>query len=213
MISEHHIGMEGKMKARTILSRILQAYRDKERQAVGAKFIELMEIIYAIILACGVVRIVEVFPGNISYEICGSMVISLLVLVRFFFSPSKNMKIIGSKGEGWRWSIMPWDVPLLMAQALIYYCMCAQVQNSAMFYRYFFVLLIVNSFWLFSILVRLRKERLTYMKIWAVSNLIFFGFYLGTYKVGLDAWVPWFALALSNSLIDLGTTYSDYFRD
>ncbi|MCK4824614.1 hypothetical protein KA005_53170, partial [bacterium] len=180
---------------------------------IGDKFIEIMEIIYAIILACGIVKIVEIFQKNITIELTSSLLISVLVLVRFFFAPSKNIKIIGMKGVGWKWLIMPFDVPVLIAHSFIYYCMCLNIQEIEKFYSIFFILLFVNSVWLFSIWFRLKNEHITYIKIWAVSNLIFCGLYLSTYEIGLKFWPTWFILALLNSLIDLGITYSDYFQD
>jgi len=201
---------------KNLIIRIIEYYSNKEKQEIGSKFIEIMEIIYAIILACGVVKIVKVFQDNIeniTLEIGSSLLISVWVLVRFFFAPSKNITIIGRKGVGWKWLIMQFDVPILIGHSFIYYCMCSNIQEIEKFYHFFFSLLFVNSLWLFSIWFRLKNEQITYIKIWAVSNMIFFHFYLGTYKFGLNFWLTWFVLALLNSLIDFGTTYSDYFQD
>jgi len=183
---------------------------------MGVKFIEIMEIIYALILACGVVKIVEIFQKGfqfISFNIWFSILIAVLVLIRFFFAPSKNIKILGEKAKGWKWSIMPFDGVFLLGHSFIFYYMCLNIENIEIFYRSFFSLLIVNSIWLFTIWLRLKKEDIVYIKIWCVSNFFFFILYLLSYKVGLNSWTTWFILALLNSLIDVLTTYSDYFKD
>ena len=59
-----------------VLLKIKQTYRKKEQQKIGDKFIEIMEIIYAIILACGVVKIVEELGKNISIMLLCSILIS-----------------------------------------------------------------------------------------------------------------------------------------
>lgn len=194
--------------------KVKEAYKTKENKPIGARFIGIMEIIYALVLAVGVVKIVEVFEvKDVKLEIYFSILISILVLVRFFFAPSKNVKIVGEHGKGWKWSIMLFDVPVLMAHSFIYYYMCYKIFDVYAFYKWFFVLLIVNSVWLFTIWIRLRNKPIAYIKVWSISNLIFFCLYLGTFKMGLAYWIPWFLLSLLNSLIDLLTTYSDYFQD
>ncbi len=192
---------------------IKEIYKKKERQEIGEKFIEIMEIIYAIILACGVVKIVEVFQWDIPLDRWLSILIAVFVLIRFFFAPSKNIKILVKKGIGWKWSIMPYDVLILITHSFIYYCMCLKIQEIEIFYLYFFILLFVNSSWLFTIWFRLKNEKITYIKIWAISNLIFSGVYFVTSIIGLKFWLLWFVLALLNSLIDLFITYPDYFQD
>ena len=46
-----------------IILKIKRSFQEKDRQEIGAKFIEIMEVIYAIILACGVVKIVNIFEN------------------------------------------------------------------------------------------------------------------------------------------------------
>jgi len=87
---------------KNLLLKLKQAYRTKEQQEIGDKFIEIMEIIYAIVLACAVVRVVDVLGEDVPPRIWYSILISVLVLVRFFFAPSKNVKVIGKKGVGWK---------------------------------------------------------------------------------------------------------------
>lgn len=195
-------------------SKIKEFYLKKEQEKMGVKFIEIMEVIYAIILACGVTKIIQTFPKGIiglPNVQRSSIIISILVLIRFFFAPSKNIKILGEKAKGWKWSIMPIDVSFLIAHSFIYYYMCSNIDKFEIFYLYFFRLLFVNSVWLFFIWVRLRKENIPYIKIWSISNLIFFILYLGLKNV--NCWMIFFLLALLNCIIDLSTTYSDYFKD
>ena len=96
----------------------------KESKEAGEKFIEIMEIIYAIILACGVVKIAGIFETpflSIPRDTWFSIFIAILVLIRFSFAPSKNIKILGKKAKGWKWIVMPFDVTFLVVHAFIFY--------------------------------------------------------------------------------------------
>lgn len=199
-----------------IISKVKNFFIKKEDEVIGDKFIEIMEIIYALILACGVVKIVEIFQKgfeSIPKSTWFSISIAILVLIRFFFAPSKNIKKLGEKAKGWKWSIMPVDGTVLITHSFIFYHMCLNIEDLEVFYKSFFLLLFVNAFWLLSIWLRLSKEKITYIKIWCLSNFIFYILYLLTYKIDLNFWITWFILALINSLIDVITTYSDYFKD
>ena len=195
--------------------KLKEIYSNKEKQQIGERFINIMEIIYAIILACGVVRIVDVGfekPENISVGLVSSLLICIFVLVRFFFAPSKNIKILGLRGWGMKWTIMLFDVPVLIIQSFIYYYMCSKIDSFEAFYQAFFVLLFVNAMWLILIRVRLWKEDITYAQIWTFNNLAFVMLYLISLQF-VVSWVLLFVMALINCLIDLLTTYSDYFQD
>ncbi len=200
----------------------------REGEAFGKRFIEILEIIYAIIFACGVAQMLEgIFlnKSNVSHtiEILLSVIVTIFVLVRFFFAPSKNVKILVTKsGEGgikwWRKWIMPGDIVALLAHSYFFYMMCLEINNIELFYRWFFILLAWNAVWLFTIWKRLKKEKISYIKIWTINNSIFVFLYLITlvvfYKSHLALWIvgtSWFILAIANSLIDLFKTYNDYF--
>ncbi len=187
--------------------------------AMGDKFIIILEIIYAIILACGAGRIVEIFEeglGAVALETWFSIVISILVLIRFFFAPSKNIKILGKTATKARWAIMPIDCSVLIIHSFIIYYMCLIIENYEIFYQWFFILLMVNSAWLSSIWARLckSKEDISYIKTWCINNFIFFSvFCLITYVFKLNLWVILFVLAFLNSIYDILKTYPYYFAD
>lgn len=202
-----------------MIRKIINFYKQSEKEAIGDKFISILEVIYAIILACGVVEIVKFFQENytsLEDSTKASMLTAIFVLVRFFFAPSKNIKVLGEKAKGWKWSIMLLDVPLLILHSFIYYLMCHMIGDADKFFQQFFNLLILNSIWLFLIWGRLygKKIKITYIKIWAISNLIFFISYkLIYYRLSHWDWKMWFVLAALNCFIDLITTYASYFRD
>ena len=51
-------------------------------------------------------------------------------------------------------------------------------------------------------------ERFLHNRIWIYNNLAF----IFLYFVLPPSWQIWFVLAVANSLIDFGATYSDYFK-
>lgn len=202
-----------------IIVRIKHSFLEKDRQKTGEKFIEIMEVIYAIILACGVVKIVGIFEktsDTIKISTWFSIWIAILVLIRFFFAPSKNIKIL-IKNAKWRVLIMPFDVLILIVHSFIYFYMCINIRDATIFYRGFFILLAVNSFWLFAIWARLKKEEFNYIKTWAINNSVFVSIYVLTLFIGgFFYWNPWvilFILAFTNSMIDLIKTYPSYLTD
>lgn len=185
---------------------------------IGKRFIEILEIIYAIIFACGVAKMLEKFTEPEDYlsnpvKIWLSVFILILVLIRFFFAPSKNVKVLvaRTKKKCRKW-IMPLDITTLLAHSFIFYLMCLEIDNVEKFYFWFFILLTLNALWLFSIWIRLRKENISYIKIWSINNSIFIILYLITYHfIGVHLWLVWFFFALLNSMIDMFATYKDYF--
>ena len=198
-----------------IILKIKRSFQEKDRQEIGAKFIEIMEVIYAIILACGVVKIVNIFETGLSaikFSTWFSILIAIFVLIRFFFAPSKNIKILLVNSK-FRALIMPFDVLLLIIHSFIYYYMCMMIENKMIFYRSFFILLAVNSFWLFVIWVRLKKEEFRYIKTWAINNMVFVLLYLLILFLKWNLWEILFVLALCNSMIDLLSTYPSYLKD
>lgn len=200
-------------------------HRVRNNKDYGKRFIEILEIIYAIIMACGVAIILgklsEYYP-NVSLDKWLSIIISIFVLIRFFFAPSKNIKMLVRRAKKLRLFIMPFDVLVLLAHSFIFYLMCLEVDKVEMFYFWFFILLAGNSIWLILIWLRLRKDeipykiifkrKIPYITIWSINNLIFvLSFFI--YFKKLDNWEIWFVLALLNSMIDLLITYPYYFED
>jgi len=200
----------------------------RNSEKYGERFIEILEIIYAIIFACGIAKMLEeIFMkksnGIHPLQILSSVVVTIFVLVRFFFAPSKNVKILVTKSseEGikwWRKWIMPGDIVVLLAHSYFFYMMCLEIINIELFYRWFFILLAWNTVWLFTIWGRLKKEKISYIKTWSINNTVFVALYLITlviyFKSNIVLWIIgmlWFILAIINSLIDLFRTYNDYF--
>lgn len=198
----------------------------------GERFIQILEIIYAIIFACGAAEMIEkIFmekSNNIHPFLIGtSVIVAILVLIRFFFAPSKNVKVLVKKSDkkGRKW-IMPGDIIVLIAHSVLFYLMCLKIKKLESFYFLFFILLLLNAIWLFIIRVRLRKlgvkkETISYMKIWSENNIICVAIYflsLVFYHCNPFFSVPiliigmfWFILALVNSVWDLFKTYDAYF--
>lgn len=179
------------------------------------KFIEILEIIYAIILACGLATILEKFENDLLRNFGNSwkeIIIIILVLTRFFFAPSKNVKILVDKLKKGKVSIMLWDVPLLIAHSFIFYFMCYVINNEdvKIFYLGFLCLLIVNFIWLVTICARLRKEKVLNIKIWIVNNLFFSILYALSLLFDFGTPIIWFFFALFNSWIDIILTHMYY---
>ena len=200
----------------------------KESETFGKRFIEILEIIYAIIFACGIAIMLEkIFMEKSSdihpLQILSSVIVTIFVLVRFFFAPSKNVKILVTKSsedgiKRWRKWIMPGDIVVLLVHSYFFYMMCLEIKNIESFYLWFFILLFWNAGWLFTIWGRLKKEKISYIKIWSKNNIGFVILYLITlaiyFKFNIALWIMgiiWFILAMNNSFIDLFKTYNDYF--
>jgi len=189
----------------------------KNNEGKRNRFIEILEIIYAIIFACAIAKMLDMFPEpkdffSITLKIWSCIFISVFVLIRFFFAPSKNVKILVDRIEKHRRLIMFFDVPALLAHSFIFYLMCLSVKNEEIFYRWFFYLLFGNAIWLGSIWLRLYKDpEISYIKKWSINNIVFFGAFTITFYVfGVYSWVLWFFLAFFNSTIDIYITYKDY---
>ena len=202
-----------------------------EKEKFGKRFIEILEIIYAIIFACGVAQMLEEIFVNTSdnshpLQIISTVIVSIFVLIRFFFAPSKNVKVLVTKSnKKGRKCIMPFDIVILIAHSFIFYFMCLEIENIELFYLGFFGLLAWNAVWLFSIRKRLKRsglkeENLSYMEIWSKNNIIFFAIYLLSLALYFNPYfsisvlaigIIWFILAITNSLWDLVKTYDDYF--
>lgn len=201
----------------------------RKNDEFGKGFIEILEIIYAIIFACGIAQMLEEIFVNKSnnihpLEIIPSAIINIFILIRFFFAPSKNVKVLVTKSKKRKW-IMPVDILVLMTHSFIFYLMCLEIKNLVLFYQLFFLLLAVNAGWLFTIRLRLKrlevqKEQINYMKIWSENNIICVAIYLLSLALYYNPYfnisklmigIIWFILALTNSWWDLFKTYDSYF--
>jgi asparagine N-glycosylation enzyme membrane subunit Stt3 len=71
-------------------------------EKIGERFTQILEVIYAIIMACGIATLIEVlskYYPEISLNKWLAVLIAFLVLIRFFFAPSKNVKLLVKKVE------------------------------------------------------------------------------------------------------------------
>ncbi len=192
-----------------LLKRIRAAFWKKEDTAIGTRFVEGIEIVYSIILACGVVKIIDIVQTDVFQILRNSwqtILISGLFILRFYFAPSQNLRILGDRARGWKWTIMPFDGLILLGFSFCIYFMCLNIQNPETFYRIFFYLLYINAVWILLILARAKSR--AHNRIWLYNNLAFVILYL----ILPERFQTWFLLALLNSLIDLGLTYSEYFK-
>jgi hypothetical protein len=185
-------------------------FSQKEEASLSNRFINGIELVYSLILACAVVKMVDVFHGDI-LDVLGkswhTLLISCLFLLRFFFAPAQNLKALSKHARGWKWTIMPFDGLALFGIAIFFYYMCLNIKDPEIFYRTFFYLLYFDIIWLLTIALRCRTDCVRYNKVWIYNNALFVLLYL----ILTPLWQVWFALALTNSLIDFGLTYSDYF--
>lgn len=190
-------------------------FKEKEKIQISDRYIAGIEIIYSLILACAVVKIVDIIQKDIFTSLkytWHSLLICILFLLRFFFAPSKNIKILGQNSKGLKWLIIPFDGIILLLHSFMFYYMCVNILDAEIFYKCFFLLLCLNVFWLFSIALRTRQEGTFYNRIWFYNNSACAIFYFAICNYYPSSWEIWFILALLNSVIDLGLTYSDYFK-
>jgi hypothetical protein len=185
-----------------------------KRNEVFKNFIDKMEVAYAVLLAWGYARIAEYFIHDLRY--LSGAIIGGLVLIRFFFAASHNLKPIAEKTEGSiakQRILFLWDVPLLCVHSFVYYRMCVLLSRYDYhnFYLAFCVLLSFNIIWLISINKRIDpagKNHLLWCSKWTCNNaahlaaMFIFLFYRIEYLL--------FWVALSNCLFDFMMTASDY---
>ena len=164
-------------------------------------FIDAMEVVYAVLLAWGFARVVEKFIWNIDYIL--PMLISGLVLIRFFFAASHNLAPVVARSKSDFFSqrfLFVWDIPFLVLHSFIYYRMCFALAeyNYLKFYKVFWLLLFINSVWLFTINSRRKLE---WSSKWTLNNFIhwlaiipFIIYFKNTFLL--------FYIALSNCLLD-----------
>ena len=188
------------------------------------RYIQILEIIYAIIFACAIAKMLDNIPDpknflGLPFKNWTAIIISVFVLIRFFFAPSKNIGLLVRKAEKsnskfQKILIVFFDVLILLAHSFIFYFMCLEVFNEELdtFYRWFFILLCVNAVWLSLIWLRVRKEKnISHIAIWSINNIIFVTAYAVTYWICTwHSWELWFFFASSNTVADLLLTYWAY---
>ena len=185
-----------------------------DTEGLSPKFVDVMEVIYGIILAVALSKVVLGLQITWSYVL--GVVICIGALVRFFFAPTKNIICLGQADMKWKWAIMFIDVPILLTHSIFYYHMCANITPAVVgFYLAFVYLLLINVLWLGSIWLRfsmMKKQCPNYLKVWTINNVIFvlvIGFLV---LLGNIHWGWLFAAAFLNCFLDLLMTYPDYLR-
>lgn len=198
-------------------------------------FVDKLEIVYAILIAWGFASVAKKFRWD--WEYLQYLIICTLVLMRFFFAPSRNLKAVAKVSKErpiWQRVIFFWDVPILIAHSFIYYQMCILVEacsiNLPKFYLFFYLLLLLlNVIWLSSIILRLgylHKEMLTddekslikYLWIWLANNFIHIVIYailcISNSYTNIDIFGKHlsllFVFALTNCIIDFFFTAPVY---
>lgn len=146
-------------------------------------FIYRAEIIYAIFMAWGFAASAEAVIRAKSWVGLPLLLICGLVLIRFFFAPTRNLysaALLTEKNKKWRWIIFMLDFPILIFHSFAYYTMCIAVStgddNAYSFFQWFIILLSANVFWLLTIAARMHllgrgKHYMTYIK-WCTNNFI-----------------------------------------
>jgi len=199
-----------------------------------AKFLIVLEILYAILMAWGFARVAEFFDFENIYD-WATLIIAMLVLVRFFFAPSHNVgalvsslpvNIVNAR------KIIFLDIPILIFHSLLYYRMCynASLHLYDLFYFDLMALLILNAAWLFWIRKRLEYSKKSVPEkfcLWIANNLVFAVFLALAWLLFKS--LPWFTgkallkleiyfwlsfiIAILNCVIDLSSCALEYFED
>jgi len=158
------------------------------REVKYAKFISILEIVYSLFLAVGLATLFREFNLSVLY-LCYT-IISLLVLTRFFFAPSKNVEYLINniyeanikpiyKANYYR-IVLLFDIPILFAHAYLFNLMCSNVGTKTIinypFFYSFVLLLIINWAWLKLInkrTIKLGNKCSRYLDFWANNNITF----------------------------------------
>lgn len=190
-----------------------------KKKNIDDRFIEIVEIIYAIMLTLGVNKVFQtVLTEDILRKLFYQPVfytgfICMFVLLRFFFAPCRNVKALGNANVKWKHLIMPIHILIFLSiHAALYYLMCThlEIEKIVYFYGSFVALLVINFIWLFLICCTLKRVRRWFFCIWSWNNLIF-AIIIGTVLIlgGKNAyWL--FGLACANCVIDISFTYPAY---
>lgn len=155
-----------------------------------SKFIEALEIIYALFFAVGLYNVLSKL--TIDWFYISSLVVCVAILIRFFFAPSKNIETVienidksdlSSKEKDKRYrNVLLADVPILFLHAVIIVKMCDYITKVSFsepnvgFFWSFFFLLITNAIWLRWIEHRIEKfkeECEENIKFWMKNNILF----------------------------------------
>ena len=177
-------------------------------------FVDKMEVVYVVLLAWGFARVAEFFVWNITYILAA--IISGLVLIRFFFAASHNLKPVAVKSKGSSLKqifLFLFDIPMLVLHSFIYYRMnfLLSQRDYFGFYRIFDWLLFVNTLWLLAINLRIKtsdNKILPWCSKWTINNFIF-GVIILFLLISRDYYLL-FCFSLLNCLLDFFWTAPCY---
>jgi hypothetical protein len=186
------------------------------------KFMNVMEMLYAVFMTWGFAKIAEKYAWNIEYWL--PSLIAVFVLIRFFFAPAHNLKEIARelhKKPFWQIYLFVIDIPFLLAHSFIFYRMCDLVTNKDYynFYILFSALLFINVLWLLTISARKYLWGIRPCSkhlIWAINNIVCFFVLISLFKFTQIRilWHPLylglFGIALLNCVIDFVFTAPYY---
>jgi len=203
---------------------IMQENATKKEINKFEKFLEVMEVLYAVSMTWGLARLAEYFTRSPEYYL--SSLIAGFVLIRFFFAPAHNLYDIAIESRNHpvlQRVIFLFDIPIMIFHSFVYYRMCYSIsqRNYAHFYELLFVLLIINAAWLIAIDARIGfiAKKLCWKHIfWIVNNIVSSSvFYLTiilapAHKMSLFAELHYwpFFIALVNCIIDFILTAPYY---
>ena len=193
-----------------------------------AKFIDVLEIVYAILMSWGIARVAEKFDFKDIFNWAG-LILAGLIMIRLFFAPSHN---IGALVRSIKMSppaarkIMFVDIPVLMGHSFLYYRLCYNLSNKeyAIFYQECAILLLLNSAWISYINKRLEASGArapAKFHIWILNNVICsialfaaLALYAPVNAIGLMTyfWAS-FTLVFLNCFIDLRSCSLNYLED
>jgi hypothetical protein len=174
-------------------------------------FLYITEILYVIILACGIGQLLMGLPQKLIFQpyTCLMGLGIVFVLIRFYFAPSKNIRVLLEQPQQNKLIVLLFDYTLLMIHAFLFFRMC-QFFNSNMFLYYssFVFLLMWNVIWLVSIKIRITKPS-RYIGVWIYNNGLHLIFILVCLLFFPNKWFLLFFL-YTNSLIDIFITHTEY---
>ena len=190
-------------------------------------FVDKMEIVYAILIALGFTKLA--CDCQYSWHYWQLLIISTMILIRFFFAPSRNLMAIAKATENrpfWQRVLFFWDIPVLIAHSFIFFIICAyridkNIDGYVYYHSFYLYFLVLNVIWLWSISIRLyyfhEKIPSRFLK-WSFNNFIHILIFLALRFLGKSFNIDitgkhlilLFFLSLSNCSIDFLLTAPAY---
>ena len=208
------------------------------KQVDSTRFVDVMELVFAILMAAGFLegwrQFTQFFPSLLHERdfLRGSVALLFplsftLILIRFFFAPSKNLPPLIRFHENKFW-VLAFDVPIMILHSAIFYLICSLFKRVVMdwtvnlLFLYFSTLMLINAIWIISIELRLKNTVSKYLVIWRWNNKIHFLIAVLAFLFFRSGWVGvpapvqgliMIAITISNSFWDFGLAGEAYFRN